>query len=152
ARRRAEAEQARTAVDEGLAAREALCARVEAIEGDDAVRALDEARAAWTRLAPLTDERGAPLARRFHVACEACRARHEHLLARDRQRADLESVVTEAEALAAAEATPAAKARRAIDARWTAVSQAADASPDELATLVQRMAAARERLAARQAE
>ena len=77
ARRQAYAEDARIALEENLAARRQLCGRIEALDGPDALRELDEARAAWSRLSAVPDEHGAPLSKRFALACDSCAARHE---------------------------------------------------------------------------
>jgi hypothetical protein len=144
-RRRTAVDRSRAELEEGLAARAALCTRVEEIDGADAVRRVAEARAAWQRLAPVADERGAALARRFALACDGAAARHQQSVAQDARRAQLTAVVEEAEALAAAAALPGPKAWKAVERRWTSLEPSRETS-DETATLARRMTAAGERL------
>ena len=145
ARRRAEVEPAEDERHASLAARRALCERVEGLEGADAPRALADARAEWGRLSPAPEDEGPALARRFAQAGEACEARHQRWLAAEGQQAQLVALVEEAEALAVATPVPAAKRWRALAGRWAA-SHGAD---DELKG---RFAAAKERLEGRRQE
>jgi len=126
ARRRAESEGASREVEKNLAARTALCERVERL--DDAA-ALDDAIAAWQRLAPVGD-RGAALARRFRTACERARERLEQRTARESVRAKVDAVVVDAEALAADPSSPAEKAWHAIEKRWAALGESVRDLPD----------------------
>jgi hypothetical protein len=64
--------------------RTALCERVEAADGHDAPRALDEARAAWRVLAPMPQGQEAQalaVNRRFEEAAAACEKRHARAVA-----------------------------------------------------------------------
>ncbi len=131
ARREAEVESAQTAVRTNLAARSALCERVEGLEGPDALRALADARAEWERLPPLSDD---GLTRRFAQACEACELRRQRWLADEGQRAELVALVEEAEALAASTPVPAAKRWRALEARWRALARGDDVLERRFAT------------------
>jgi len=150
-RRRAEAERARSAVEEGLARRGAVCALVESLGGADAPRRLAEARAAWAQLAPLPDEQAAPLAARFARAGAECEARHERWLARAALRGKLEGLVAEAEGLARGAGAGAAERWTALEERWAALDPRHDSS-DELLVLRHRLATAGEALRRRRAE
>ncbi len=150
---------------EALASREALCQRIETIEGDDILEQLTPIEEEWTSLTPLvgsgpeTDQ----LATRFGLAVVACRKRHALGAALAEHRHTLETLVVEAEALPAME--DAAAATRwpilACEARALATSLADASRPasdlaDRLAVVSQafeareaasRDAAARARLA-----
>lgn len=145
ARREAAVEDARTAVEESLSARQALCERIEALDGADALEELGRARAAWGRLAPLADERATELVRRFTAASEGCAARHRHWAAREAVHAGLATLVEEAEALADRPQAPKTKVWRALERRWTVVDSP-DAAGDEIGRLRDRFTAAGERL------
>src|SRR5256712_6682204 len=118
ARRAAEAETAKRALRENLAARTALCERVESLDDTAAPSALDNAVAAWHRLAPmsgdlsgdmtgdLTGDQGAAVARRFKLACEKATARRELRGAREASQAKLEAVVIKGQGLAAPQPPP----------------------------------------------
>ena len=151
ARRRAEADAARSALDEGVVARQALCARVETLDGADAARDLATARAAWDRLPPVAGEQGVALARRFSLACEGCGARHQRWLAANAQRVDLETIAADAEALAGSSPLPSAQAWKALASRWNARPRGDTTSP-EIASIERRFAAAQERFRERRRE
>jgi hypothetical protein len=144
ARRRAEADAVRSTLDEGVVARQALCERVETLDGADAARNLATARAAWDRLPPVAGEQGVALARRFSLACEACGARHQRGLAANAQRADLETLAADAEALAGSSPLPSAQAWKALASRWNARPTGDKTSP-EIESIERRFAAAQER-------
>ncbi|MGH7893829.1 MAG: DUF349 domain-containing protein [Candidatus Binatia bacterium] len=145
ARRRAEVDHARVALTDGLAARSALCERIEALDGADAPRDLAVARAEWTRLAPVGDEHVAALSRRFTLAGEECVARHERWRTHERLRAGVVALLEEAEALADSSPLPPPRIWDAIEKRWAAsIPPKAVAAGD--ATVQQRFASARVRL------
>jgi hypothetical protein len=150
-RREVAADHVRLAIEEGLAARRTLCERVEALDGEDARAGLDEARAAWARLAPLTEGRAAGLAGRFARASDACTERYEHWRAARVLHVDLVRVVEDAEALAEADPIAPPKAWQAIERRWTDVQRHGMAA-DDLGTLVERIAEAGRRLERRRQE
>ena len=102
-----------------VAARVALCEAVDKINGDAAVQLLDEARLAWTGLAPLdpTAAEGEPLRRRFELACRDCERRHERWKAAYARQRRLEELVRDAEQLV--ESTDLAGTR----ARWAPLQQ-----------------------------
>ena len=151
ARREDEAETVRRALQENLAVRTSLCERVEGLDDTAAPSALDDTVAAWDRLAPVTDDRVAALARRFRLACENATARRQQRGARQALLAKLEAVVVEAEALAAAVPVPAEKTWQALEKRWTALAPSAAEIPDAVA-LRRRLESAGEELTRRQHE
>jgi Domain of Unknown Function (DUF349) len=147
-RRRAEADNVRTVLEDSIAARTALCERIEARGGSDAgpeaARDLEDARAQWNRLPPVHDARGRELQKRFTIACERLDARKREAIAADAVRDELEMLVRDAEALASATPPPASKAWKALGSKWDARRRAARAGDIEL--LANRFAAAGERL------
>ena len=98
---------------EALATREALCSRVETLDGDHALEQLNAIEEDWRSLAPLvgTGPEASRLAERFAVAVAACRTRHELGAQLDETRAKLETLVVSAEALPSLEETTAAAER-----------------------------------------
>lgn len=108
-----EAEELGRARAEALATREALCVRVETVDGDHALEQLNAIEEEWRSLAPLVGNgpEASRLAERFAVAVAACRTRHELGAQLDETRAKLEALVVSAEALPALEETPAAAER-----------------------------------------
>jgi hypothetical protein len=107
---------------EALASREALCQRVESIEGDDCLQQLAPIEEEWAQLTPLVGNgpEADQLARRFAQAVGSCRKRHALGAALQETRASLETLVVEAEALPAQE-------DEAAGARWQALSRDARA-------------------------
>jgi hypothetical protein len=107
---------------EALASREALCQRVETIEGDDCLEQLEPIEEEWAQLTPLVGNGPEvdQLVARFGRAVGACRKRHALGAALQETRASLEALVVEAEALPAQEDDAAA-------ARWQALSRDARA-------------------------
>jgi hypothetical protein len=151
ARRQAEAESARRALEENVAARTSLCERVERLDDTATPSALDDAVAAWRRLAAVSDSQVAALARRFQLACETATARLQKRVATEELRAKLAVVVVEAEALAAAEPPPAEKTWQMLEKRWAVLVASAADIPDAVA-LRRRLESAGEQLARRQHE
>jgi Domain of Unknown Function (DUF349) len=151
ARRQAETATARSALQENLAARTALCERVEALDDAAAENALDDAIAAWQRFPPVQEGQDVALARRFRLACEKATAHRQRRSAREALRAKLEAVVVEAEALASAEPLPAGKAWDAFAARWTELAPSASDVQDGVA-LRRRFESAGEQFTRRQQE
>ena len=118
ARREAEeAEELGRQRAEALATREALCVRVETLDGDHAIAQLNAIEEEWRSLAPLVGNgpEASRLAERFAVAVAACRTRHELGATLDETRAKLEALVVAAEALPSLEeATSAAERWRPL--------------------------------------
>jgi len=85
------------------AARSSLCDRVQAIEGDEAPRLLEEARAEWRSLPPFppgADAQQRALARRFEDAAAACERRYAKTLAMKALVQRAEAVCQEADRVA----------------------------------------------------
>jgi hypothetical protein len=98
---RADAERQRRALEQEQAARAAVCARVEVLNGDEIADGLAQARAAWEGMPAMPEGWAAELDRRFNEACRAAEKREERRQ-RARQSAErLPSLVPEIEALAA---------------------------------------------------
>jgi hypothetical protein len=106
---------------EAIATRVALCARVETLEGDDALEQLVPIEEEWRSLLPLVGNgpEADRLAERFALAVAACRKRHEMRASLAEMRTKLETLVAEAEGLPShADAASAA-------ARWQSLSREA---------------------------
>jgi hypothetical protein len=124
ARREREAEEAAERARlraEAIATRDALCVRVETLDGDDVLEQLVPIEEEWRPLLPLigTGPEADRLAERFAQAVAACRKRHELRAVVAETRAKLEALVAEAEGLASP-GDPAAAA-----ARWPALRREA---------------------------
>ena len=124
ARREREAEEAAERARqraEAIATRVALCARVETLEGEDALEQLVPIEEEWRSLSPLVGNgpEADRLAERFALAVAACRKRHEMRANLAEMRTKLETLVAEAESLPShADAASAA-------ARWQSLSREA---------------------------
>ncbi len=86
---------------EALASQDALCARVETLDGDYLSEQLSSIEEEWRSLTPLVGNspEADRLAERFAVAVTACRKRHELSAALAQTRTSLGTLVTEAEGL-----------------------------------------------------
>ncbi len=106
---------------EAIATRDALCQRVETLEGDDLPAQLAVIEEEWRSLLPLVGNgpEADRLAARFAQAVAACRKRHEMSGVLAETRARLEVLVAEAEGL------PSASDEAQALARWQALSREA---------------------------
>jgi hypothetical protein len=122
----AEAERQR---GEALASREALCQRVETIEGDDILEQLAPIEEEWASLTPLVGNgpEAARVNERFAAAVASCRKRHDLGARLAEHRAALEVLVVEAEAL------PAKEEEASAETRWKSLAREAAALVDTLA-------------------
>jgi hypothetical protein len=139
---------------EAIATRDALCARVETLDGDDVLAQLVPIEEEWRSLTPLvgTGPEAAHLAERFAKAVAACRKRHEMGARLAETRASYATLVAEAEGLLSQGDAAAAAARwpsLGREARGHAESLSNALRPD--ADLDARLAAVAEALAARDA-
>jgi hypothetical protein len=138
-RRQREAEDAAELVrlrTEAIATGEALCARLETLDGDDLLEQLTPIEEEWRSLLPLVGDgpEADRLAERFAKAVAACRTRHELHAVLAETRAHLEALVVEAEGLRAHEDASAAAARWEVlsrEARGLAATLAAGSRPAE---------------------
>ena len=147
----AESQRVEAQIAEGLAAREAICARVEALEGDEAERRLREARADWTSLPPLPERavaRAEAVGRRFEAACRARELEHRERVERELRHQRAEQLCGQVEDLAATARLPDARPHwLQLQKAWASLS-AAGAIEDSLAA---RFTAAHSRLQAAEA-
>jgi hypothetical protein len=92
---------------------EALCARVETLDGEDALEQLTPIEEEWRSLLPLlgSGPEADRLAERFAQAVTACRKRHDLRASLTATRSSLETLVAEAEGLPSLEDESAASAR-----------------------------------------
>lgn len=128
---RARAEQAKEAKEraEALATRTRLCESVEGAEAEAIPSALEEARAAWAALAPLSGTE-AEAAASFEEAIQAAERRRAAFLTGLVRRDELAALVTQAEELAAAEDTADDRsAWAALEQKWKDLAASAD-QPD----------------------
>jgi hypothetical protein len=160
-RRKAEKERMQARFRENLAARLALCQKVESLEGEAAPRGLDEARSTWQRLDPIppasegTQNEGEELTKRFQRAAERCESRYQRWQEEQAFRTRLEEILSEAEKLA--ESPRLADALRdwpILEKRWAKIDSSPQTSEwKELETAFrQRFVRAGERLTERQKE
>jgi hypothetical protein len=98
---RAEAERQRRALEQEQADRAAVCARVEALGGDDITDGVAQARAAWEGMPAMPEAWAAELDRRFAEACRAAEKRFERRQLAKQSAERLPALVPEIEALAA---------------------------------------------------
>jgi hypothetical protein len=138
---------------EALASREALCQRVETIEGDDILEQLAPIEAEWAQLTPLVgyETEADQLAARFAQARSACRKRLTFGAEIQETRNALDALVVEAEALHS-------QGDKAATARWRVVSREAralvatlDPASRPVSDLVDRLAVVSEAFEARAA-
>ena len=139
---------------EAIATRDALCARVETLDGDDVLAQLSPIEEEWQSLTPLIGygPEADRLAERFARAVAACRKRHELGAMLADTRAKIEALVVEAEGLTSADDSATASAR------WPALSREArghglilDEASRPAADLIDRLNAVEAALAAREA-
>ena len=106
---------------EAIATRDALCQRVETLEGDDLPAQLSVIEEEWRSLLPLVGDgpEAAALAARFAQAVAACRKRHEMSGVLAEMRTRLEALVAEAETL------PSQDDEAAAHSRWQTLSREA---------------------------
>jgi len=148
-----EAEERARQRAEAIATRDALCARVGTLDGDDVLAQLVPIEEEWRSLAPLVGNGGpeaARLSERFALAVAACRKRHELGALLAETRAKYASLVSDAEGLLSQDDEAAAMARwqslsREARGHATVLANALRSEPD----LDARLAAVGETLSAR---
>ena len=149
-----EAEELARQRAEAIATRDALCGRVETLDGDDVLAQLVPIEEEWRSLTPLVGDgpEAARLAERFAKAVAACRKRHELGALLAETRAKYETLASDAEALLSLDDTAAAAAR------WQPLSREARGHASVLmnasrpaADLDARVAAVADAIAAREA-
>lgn len=151
---------------EAIATREALCDRVETLEGTDVLEQLVPIEEEWRSLMPLVGNgpEADRLAERFARAVTACRKRHEMSAVLDETRDRLAALVLEAEGLTSQEDQAGALSRwsalsreaRGLAAQLEEAARPETALADRLSAVAEvfgaREAAAREALTAAQAQ
>jgi hypothetical protein len=98
---RVEAERQRRVLEQEQADRVAVCARVEALGGDDIEDQLSQARAAWEGMPSMPETWAGDLDRRFSEACRAAQKRLERRQQARQSAERLPALVPDIEALAA---------------------------------------------------
>ncbi len=121
---RADAERQRRALEQEQTDRAAVCARVEALGGDDLVDRLAEARASWEGMPAMPEAWSGALDHRFQEACRAAEKRHERRLQARQSAERLPSLVPEIEALAANPAYADVRSQwYALRRQWQAIAR-----------------------------
>ena len=154
-KRRLERERREAEVQKNLAARLALCQKVESLEGETGLQDLQEARADWQALQPLPssttgkENEAEELTTRFERADERFETRYETFRAEQTFRVQLEELLAEADKLV--DSAPLTDARRdwpMFEKRWAKIEASPQADQwKELATSArQRFVRAGERL------
>jgi hypothetical protein len=152
--REAEADAERRQQERGraLAAREAICARLE--RTDARAESIDEARAEWEGLPPLEhgDADAAVLHERFERALTLCRKRHEQREAAGAAEQTLRAIAAEAVALSGNTLDEAVSRWKTLRRRWNETEQTlVNLAMDSPADAVEQMRAADEAIRAREA-
>jgi hypothetical protein len=128
---RADAERQRRAMEQEQADRAAVCARVEALSGDDIDDQLSEARAAWEGMPPMPEAWAADLDRRFGEACRAAQKRLERRQLARQSAERLPTLVPEIEALAANENYHDVRSQwYALRKQWQAIGRDVEIDPE----------------------
>jgi hypothetical protein len=129
---RAEAESRARArlLERALAARRALCERIEALTGDDAPARLDEARAEWAALEAVEAAQLAELQARFEKAAAGCRARHESWTRDEARRSRLTELAAELYAVAQAGGADAGAKAAPLRKEWETLRAQAPVAND----------------------
>ncbi len=131
---RLEGERQRQVLARDQAERADVCARVEALQGDDIQDRLAEARATWEGLPPMPEHWAAELDHRFAEACRAAEKRHERR-GQARELAErLPSLVPEMETVASAENYAEVRGQWfALRKQWQAVAREVEIAPELIA-------------------
>ena len=128
-RARAQHEQEAAERAEALAARTRICESVEGAEGETIPSALEQARAEWEKLTPLSSAEAEAARARFDEALGAGERRHAAFLAGLAQRDEITALVTQAEELAATENAGDRSAWATLKKKWGELAASAD-QPD----------------------
>jgi len=128
---RMEADQQRQARAREQAERADVCARVEAIQGDDIPEQLAQARAEWEGMPAMPDSWAAELNHRFAEACHAAEKRHERRQTAKEMAERLPAILPEMEALAAAENYTEVRSQWfALRKQWQAIARELEIDPE----------------------
>ncbi len=146
---RAEAERQAQALARDQDERAGMCAEVESFNGDEVLDRLASARATWEGMPPMPDTWAADLQQRFDAACRAAERRHERRMAARQLTEQAPEVVSQIEALVAADDYSAIRLQwHGLRKHWQTISR--DATLD--AELVSRYERAATSLDAREIE
>lgn len=128
---RADAERQRRAVEQEQSDRAAVCARVEALSGENLEDRLAEARATWEGMAPMPEAWAAELDRRFNEACRAAQKRHERRQLVKQSAERLPTLVPDIEAIAENPNYPDVRSQwYALRKQWQAIARDVDIDAD----------------------
>lgn len=120
---RADAERQRRALEQEQADRIAVCARVEALAGDDITDGIAQARASWEGMPAMPSAWAAELDRRFAEACRAAEKRFERRQLAKQSAERLPTLVPEIEALAAGDYNEIRSQWYSLRKQWQAIAR-----------------------------
>ncbi len=130
-RARMEADQQRQARAREQAERADVCARVEAIQGEDIPDQVAAARAEWEGMPAMPESWAAELSHRFEEACRAAEKRHERRLTAKEMAERLPTLLPEMEAVAAAENYTEVRSQWfALRKQWQAIARELEIDPE----------------------
>ena len=130
-RARMEADQQRQARAREQAERADVCARVEAIQGEDIPDQVAAARAEWEGMPAMPESWAAELSHRFEEACRAAEKRHERRLTAKEMAERLPALLPEMEAVAAAENYTEVRSQWfALRKQWQAIARELEIDPE----------------------
>jgi len=137
---------------EGLASREALCRRIETIEGENVLEQLSSIEEEWDQLTPLVgyEREVEQLAARFAASAKACRKHLALGTALQEARSALDALVTEAESLSTQEARGAADRWRALSREARGLAATLNDASRPASDLLERLAVVSEAFEARE--
>jgi hypothetical protein len=146
---RAESERQQQERIREQAERAALCAEIEALEGDYVAERLPALRAQWDALPPMPDTWSSELQQRYEAAVRAAERRHERRVAVQQLVQQAPEVVTQAETLLGNDDYSAIRAHWfSLRKQWQQMSRDAELEPSLLA----RFEAVNQQLESREAE
>ena len=108
-----------------------MCARVEAIQGEDIPDQVAAARAEWEGMPAMPESWAAELSHRFEEACRAAEKRHERRLTAKEMAERLPTLLPEMEAVAAAENYTEVRSQWfALRKQWQAIARELEIDPE----------------------
>jgi hypothetical protein len=127
---RAETERQAQARAREQVERAAICAEVEALDGEDLLDRLASTRATWEGMPPMPESWALELQQRFDAACRAAERRHERRAMAQQLAAQAPDIATQIEVAAAAEDYGAVRAQwYALRKQWQAITRDAAVDP-----------------------
>jgi hypothetical protein len=127
---RAESERQQQQLAREQADRAAVCAEIEALEGDYVSERLPALRAQWDALPPMPEAWSSDLQQRYDTACRAAERRHERRVAARQLAEQAPDVVTQVESFAAVEDYSTIRAQwYSLRKQWQQMTRDAEIDP-----------------------